>query len=129
MEFKSPIELVKQFNKSFGVITKKTPEVLQEEDWSLKAKLMKEELSEYIEACEKSDIVDIADAVIDMQYILSGIVLAHGLQNVFDKLFQEVHDSNMSKLENGKVLRRDDGKVLKGKNYFKPDLNKILENG
>ena len=63
MEFKSPIELVKQFNKSFGVITKKTPEVLQEEDWSLKAKLMKEELSEYIEACEKSDIVDIADAV------------------------------------------------------------------
>lgn len=129
MQFKNPIELVKQFNKSFGVITNKTPEVLQEKDWSLKAKLMKEELSEYIQACEKSDIVEISDAVVDMQYILSGIVIAHGLQNVFHKLIQEVHDSNMSKLENGKVLRRDDGKVLKGKNYFKPDLEKILKNG
>ena len=64
-----------------------------------------------------------------MQYIQSGIVIAHGLQNVFHELIQEVHDSNMSKLENGKVLRRDDGKVLKGKNYFEPDLEKILKNG
>tara|TARA_B100000212_G_C27384017_1_gene538373 strand:+ start:6747 stop:7136 length:390 start_codon:yes stop_codon:yes gene_type:complete len=129
MQFKNPIELVKQFNKSFGVIINKTPEVLQEEDWSLKANLMKEELFEYIEACENKDIVAIADAIIDMQYILSGIVIAHGIHNKFDKLFQEVHESNMSKLENGKVLRRDDGKVLKGKNYFKPDLLKILKDG
>ena len=129
MQFKNPIELVKQFNKSFGVIINKTPEVLQEEGWSLKANLMKEELFEYIEACENKDIVAIADAIIDMQYILSGIVIAHGIHNKFDKLFQEVHESNMSKLENGKVLRRDDGKVLKGKNYFKPDLLKILKDG
>ena len=129
MQFKSPIELVKQFNKSFDIITNKSPEVLQEEDWTLKVNLMKEELSEYIEACENQDIVAITDAIIDMQYILSGIVIAHGIHNKFDKLFQEVHDSNMSKLENGKALRRNDGKVLKGKNYFKPELQKILENG
>ena len=121
--------MVRQFNKSFGVITRKKPEVLQEKDWSLKASLMKEELFEYIEACEKNDLTDIVDAIIDMQYILSGIILSHGIQNIFSELFQEVHDSNMSKLENGKVLRRDDGKVLKGKNYFKPDLEKIIKNG
>lgn len=129
MKHKSPTELVRQFNKSFGVITRKKPEVLQKKDWSLKASLMKEELSEYIEACEKNNLTDIVDAIIDMQYILSGIILSHGIQNIFSELFQEVHDSNMSKLENGKVLRRDDGKVLKGKNYFKPDLEKIIKNG
>jgi predicted HAD superfamily Cof-like phosphohydrolase len=127
MQTKDTIELVKQFNKSFGVVTNKQPEVLSEEDWTLKASLMTEELSEYIEACQQGDIVEIADAIVDMQYILSGIIIAHGLQDVFGNLFQEVHDSNMSKLENGKVLRRDDGKVLKGKNYFKPDLKSILK--
>ena len=127
MQTKDTIELVKQFNKSFGVVTNKQPEVLSEEDWTLKASLMTEELSEYIEACKQGDIVEIADAIVDMQYILSGIIIAHGLQDVFGNLFQEVHDSNMSKLENGKVLRRDDGKVLKGKNYFKPDLKSILK--
>lgn len=126
MKYNSPIELVKQFNKSFGIITKKKPEVLQEKDWSLKADLMKEELFEYMEACKKNDLTDVVDAIIDMQYVLSGIIIAHGLEDVFEDLFNEVHDSNMSKLENGKALRRDDGKVLKGKNYFKPDLKKIL---
>lgn len=129
MKHNSPIELVKQFNKSFGIITKKKPEVLQEKDWSLKADLMKEELFEYIEACKKNDLTDVVDAIIDMQYILSGIIISHGIQNIFSELFQEVHDSNMSKLENGKVLRRNDGKVLKGKNYFKPDLEKIINDG
>jgi predicted HAD superfamily Cof-like phosphohydrolase len=127
MQIKSTIELVKQFNKSFGVKANKQPEVLQEEDWTLKAKLMTEELSEYIEACKNNNLVEISDAIVDMQYILSGIIIAHGLENVFENLFQEVHESNMSKLENGKALRRDDGKVLKGKNYFKPDLTKILK--
>lgn len=88
---------------------------------------MTEELSEYIEACGQGDLVEIADAIVDMQYILSGIIIAHGLENQFESLFKEVHESNMSKLENGKVLRREDGKVLKGKNYFPPDLKKLLK--
>ena len=126
MHVKSTLNLVKQFNKSFSVKANKNPGVLSEEEWTLKANLMTEELSEYIEACKKGDLVEVSDAIVDMQYILSGIIIAHGLENVFEDLFNEVHDSNMSKLENGKALRRDDGKVLKGKNYFKPDLKKIL---
>ena len=86
MQFKSPIELVKQFNKSFDIITNKNPEVLQEEDWTLKVNLMKEELSEYIEACENQDIVAITDAIIDMQYILSGIVIIRLFFTNFEKL-------------------------------------------
>lgn len=127
MHIKNTIELVKQFNKSFGLKANKQPGVLSDEEWTLKASLMTEELSEYINACEQGDLVEVADAVVDMQYILSGIIIAHGLENVFEDLFNEVHDSNMSKLENGKALRRDDGKVLKGKNYFKPDLKNILK--
>lgn len=127
MRIKSTIEQVKQFNKSFGVKANKQPGVLSEEEWTLKASLMTEELSEYIEACTQGDLVEIADAIVDMQYILSGIIIAHGLENQFEGLFKEVHESNMSKLENGKVLRREDGKVLKGKNYFPPDLKKLLK--
>ena len=88
---------------------------------------MMEELSEYIHACEHNNFIEIADAIVDMQYILNGIIVSHGFDNIFNQLFDEVHDSNMSKLENGKVLKRKDGKVLKGKNYFKPDLKKILK--
>jgi len=121
------IELVRKFNKSFGILINKKPEALSKLDYKLKFDLMMEELSEYMEACENEDIIEIADAVVDMQYILNGIILAHGLQHVFEDMFIEVHESNMSKLENGKVLKRKDGKVLKGKNYYKPNLKKYLK--
>lgn len=129
MKRNSKEKLVEVFNKAFDIPVKRKPTLLSSDEYKLKFKLLKEELDEYLEACENEDMVEVADAIVDMQYILSGIVIGHGLQSLFDELFLEVHESNMSKLENGKVLRRKDGKVLKGKNYFKPEIDKILKNG
>lgn len=120
------IEMVKVFNKTFGVPTSKNPTLLSEDDYSLKYDLMKEELREYLNACRSNDLVEVCDAVVDMMYILNGIVVSHGLHDIFTDLFSEVHNSNMSKLENGKVLRRHDGKVMKGSEYFKPNLKQYL---
>lgn len=122
----SKIEMVKVFNKTFGVLTSKNPTLLSEDDYSLKYDLMKEELSEYLNACRSNDLVEVCDAVVDMMYILNGIIVSHGLHDIFTDLFSEVHNSNMSKLENGKVLRRHDGKVMKGSEYFKPNLKQYL---
>lgn len=122
----SKIEMVKVFNKTFGVPTSKNPTLLSEDDYSLKYDLMKEELSEYLNACRSNDLVEVCDAVVDMMYILNGIIVSHGLHDIFTDLFSEVHNSNMSKLENGKVLRRHDGKVMKGSEYFKPNLKQYL---
>ncbi len=70
--------------------------------------------------------MEVCDALIDMLYVLYGIVVQHGLTEVFDDMFEEIHNSNMSKLEHGKVLRRSDGKILKGSEYFKPNLKKYI---
>ena len=89
---------------------------------------MEEENLEYLKACKENDIVEIADALGDMLYILCGTIISHGLQNKIEEIFQEIQSSNMSKLgENGKPIYREDGKVLKGPNYFKPDIRKILK--
>ena len=72
-------------------------------------------------------MLEISDALVDIAYVLYGMVVHHGLSNVFDEMFQEVHNSNMSKLENGKVLRRTDGKILKGSEFFKPNLKQFLD--
>jgi predicted HAD superfamily Cof-like phosphohydrolase len=88
---------------------------------------MAEENDEYKEACEANDIVGIADALGDQLYILCGTILKHGLQNVIEDIFDEIQSSNMSKLgEDGHPVFREDGKILKGPNYFKPNLNKFL---
>ena len=94
----------------------------------LRFKLMEEENLEYLKATKENDIVEIADALGDMLYILCGTIISHGLQNKIEEIFQEIQNSNMSKLgDNGKPIYRDDGKVLKGPNYFKPDIRKILK--
>ena len=88
---------------------------------------MKEENEEYLQAAKEGDLVEIADALGDMLYILCGTIISHGLQGKIEQIFQEIQNSNMSKLgENGKPIYREDGKVLKGPNYFKPDFEKIL---
>lgn len=127
MATKSHIELVEQFNKSFGITIGKKPRALSESEYTMRYNLMLEELSEYLEACKNNDLVEIVDAIVDMQYVLNGFIVAHGLQKHFNELFNEVHSSNMSKLENGKVLKRQDGKILKGKNFFKPEIEKIIK--
>jgi predicted HAD superfamily Cof-like phosphohydrolase len=94
----------------------------------LRFNLMKEENEEYLEAVQNNDLIEIADALGDMLYILCGTIIEHGLQNKIEVVFDEIQRSNMSKLdENGRPIYREDGKVLKGPNYFKPNFSEILK--
>ena len=89
---------------------------------------MEEENNEYLEAAEAGDLVEIADALGDQLYILCGTILSHGMQHVIEDVFKEIQSSNMSKLgEDGEPIVREDGKILKGPHYFKPDIKSILE--
>jgi predicted HAD superfamily Cof-like phosphohydrolase len=88
---------------------------------------MKEENEEYLQAAKENDLVEIGDALGDMLYILCGTIISHGFQDKMESIFDEIQRSNMSKLgEDGKPIYREDGKVTKGPNYFKPNLTKIL---
>ena len=122
----SIIKSIKEFNSSFGLQISKTPCLIEKEQYNLKYNLLKEELAEYLEACENKDLVEICDSIIDMFYVLSGFIVQHGIDKQFLDMFFEVHKSNMSKLENGKVLKRHDGKIMKGSEYFRPNLKKYL---
>ncbi|MEC7062870.1 MAG: nucleoside triphosphate pyrophosphohydrolase family protein, partial [Bacteroidota bacterium] len=101
---------------------------LNDKDLKLRFDLMKEENEEYLDAAKKGDLIEIADALGDMLYILCGTILKHGLQHKIADVFQEIQRSNMSKLDkNGKPIYREDGKVLKSDLYFKPDIKGVLE--
>ena len=125
---KNKLEAVKLFHKTFGAPFSNFPiSQLEEGRGQLRFDLMKEENEEYLEAMEKGDIVSIADALGDMLYILCGTIIEHGLQEKIDEVFEEIQRSNMSKLgEDGKPIYREGVKVLKGPNYFNPNIEKIL---
>tara|TARA_B100001250_G_C19592366_1_gene696924 strand:+ start:140 stop:520 length:381 start_codon:yes stop_codon:yes gene_type:complete len=123
---KKQINDVKVFHESFGIENKENP-TLNDKSCMLRFNLMREENEEYLNACKEGDLVEIADALGDMMYILCGTILSHGLQYKIEEIFEEIQSSNMSKLgEDGKPIYREDGKVLKGPNYFKPNIPKIL---
>ncbi len=126
---KKELESVKLFHKKFNINYLNEPKAnIPDEIKELRFKLMEEENLEYLKATKENDIVEIADALGDMLYILCGTIISHGLQNKIEEIFQEIQNSNMSKLgDNGKPIYREDGKVLKGPNYFKPDIRKILK--
>ncbi len=93
----------------------------------LRFNLMDEENKEYFEAAKNNDLVEVADALGDMLYILCGTIIEHGMQHKIEEIFDEIQRSNMSKLdENGNPIYREDGKVMKGPNCFKPNIVKIL---
>lgn len=99
-----------------------------EADHLLRFNLMREENEEYLEACRNGDLVEIADALGDMMYILYGTICRHGLQHKIAPIFDEIHRSNMSKLDaNGRPIYREDGKVMKSEMYFKPNIKKVLD--
>lgn len=124
------INMVKQFHEAFKIGNEEKPiGNIDEKDYLLRYKLMREENEEYLEAAQNGDLVEIADACGDMLYILCGTMLKHGLQDKIEEVFIEIQSSNMSKLdENGQPIYREDGKVLKSDLYFKPDIKAILEN-
>ena len=124
---KKQIESVERFHEAFGQKNGKWPQHITVEEYELRHKLMAEENDEYLDACDNNDIVGIADALGDQMYILCGTILKHGLQHIIEDIFDEIQSSNMSKLgEDGKPVLREDGKILKGPSYFKPDLSKFL---
>jgi predicted HAD superfamily Cof-like phosphohydrolase len=125
---KNQIKNVEEFHNSFNIKNNNIPTVnVGEKIFKLRHSLMNEENEEYLDACKKGDLVEIADALGDMMYILCGTILSHGLQHKIEEVFKEIQKSNMSKLgSDGKPIYREDGKVMKGPNYFKPDIKNVL---
>jgi|TARA_B110000483_G_scaffold238548_1_gene315366 predicted HAD superfamily Cof-like phosphohydrolase len=129
MSFQEVIDSVRQFHDAFKINNESEPTVdVGEKVIKLRYDLMHEENEEYLEAAKSGDLVEVADALGDMLYILCGTMLAHGMQNKIEEIFQEIQRSNMSKLDvDGKPIYREDGKVLKSNQYFKPNILAILK--
>ena len=125
---KKQLDSVKQFHDTYKIGYSNNPIAdLGPEKNKLRFKLMSEENEEYIDAANNNDIVEVADALGDMLYILCGTIIEHGMQDIIEPVFDEIQKSNMSKLgEDGNPIFREDGKVMKGPNYFKPDFKKFF---
>ena len=149
------IKMVEEFHNTFGVPVLETPQIPSKERCDLRINLMQEELNEIKEAIEKGDVVEIADGLCDLIFVCCGSILEFGMSDKFNDLFQEVHNSNMSKAcsshkeaietllhykqkdgtegvykeEDGKwlVYRKEDNKVLKSVNYSPANLKDIIE--
>lgn len=130
---KTPFEKVWEFHTAFGQVRNTIPTLPGSETLadpnslrSLRKRLLEEEYNEYVEGEDNNDLVEIADAIADILYIAYGTAVSYGLP--MDEIFNEVHASNMSKLgEDGKPIYREDGKILKGPNFFKPDILSIIK--
>ena len=125
---KHQLNSVKKFHEVYKLDYNQTPTVkIPMEIIKLRFNLMSEENLEYFEAAKNNDLIEVADALGDMLYILCGTIIAPGMQGKIEEVFDEIQKSNMSKLDNdGNPIYRDDGKVMKGPNYFKPNFSKIL---
>jgi predicted HAD superfamily Cof-like phosphohydrolase len=123
------INKVKEFHEVFGLEFHEQPTVnISDRIIELRHRLMQEENDEYLEAAKARDLTLIADALGDKLYILCGTIIAHGLQHKITEVFEEIHRSNMSKLdEQGKPIYREDGKIMKSAKYFIPDIKAVLE--
>jgi len=115
---------VKQFQVAFGLNVGSKPELPFAPERLLRVRLLREEFDEYIKAENEDDIVEIADALADIIYIACGTAVSYGIP--LDKVFDEVHRSNMAKLVDGKPIRRDDGKVLKPEGWTPPDTKRAV---
>ena len=119
-------EKVKKFMTTFGQEVRTNPSFASDKINLLRYELIKEELDEFKAALENNNLLEVADALTDILYVTYGAGHAFGID--LDKCFEEVQNSNMSKLDkNGKPIYNDMGKVMKGENYFKPDLSKFIK--
>ena len=117
---------VKTFHLAFGQRIGEIPAVPESiDERELRMSLLEEEFNEYVDAEEDADIIEIADALADIIYIALGTAVSYGIP--LDKVFEEVHRSNMAKLVDGKVLRRADGKVQKPEGWTPPDIAGVLK--
>lgn len=124
-----PLSAVEKFHKAYRILINDRPTAdIDKELIKLRFNLMKEENEEYFEAVKNNDLIEVADALGDMLYILCGTILTHGMQHKITEVFEEIQRSNMSKLgQDGNPIYREDGKVMKGPNYFKPNIEAILK--
>ena len=116
-----------EFNEAFEIPKLDTPGLSPEDMIELRIKLLREEVEEYAEAARAGDMIEVLDALADIGYILAGTIINHGMQHIYDDAFNEVHRSNMAKLVDGKVIRREDGKVLKPDGWQAPRLAQFLD--
>jgi predicted HAD superfamily Cof-like phosphohydrolase len=117
---------VKTFMETFGQEVKNKPSFSSDKINNLRYELIREELDELKEALKNKDLLEVADALTDILYVVYGAGHAFGID--LDSCFEEVQQSNMSKLDkNGKPIYNENGKVMKGPNYFKPNLNKFVK--
>lgn len=131
------LEQLSQFQQSFNSVHNTEPTLINFKDYLLRYELLKEENEEYLEACEQNDLVGIADALGDQLYVILGTVISNGMQYIIEDVFEEIHNSNMSKLGedglpiingvNGHNDKKSPGKVLKGKNYHEPNLKQFID--
>lgn len=128
MDKRSTLEKVQEFHETYGLPVLDEANISDERTNALRINLLAEELDELKEALAEGDLVETLDALIDLQYVLDGAFLSFGLQSVKETAFDEVHRSNMSKLgADGKpIVRPEDGKILKGPDYFKPDMSQFI---
>jgi len=126
---KKQLEAVKIFHQTYKIGYSTSPKAsLGAAKNELRYNLMKEENEEYYQAVQNDDLTEIADALGDMLYILCGTIIEHGLQDKIEAVFDEIQRSNLSKLgPDGQPLYREDGKVIKGPNYSKPNFTCILK--
>lgn len=129
MSKRTTLEMVKEFHDTYGLPVKASPDLSDPKTNELRINLLAEELDELKEAIAAGDVVEVLDALTDLQYVLDGAYLSWGLHDVKDAAFNEVQRSNMSKLgADGKPIRREsDGKVMKGPNFFEPDLAQFVK--
>ena len=125
---KHQLNSVKKFHTVYKLNYSETPTTeIDLNTIKLRFNLMDEENKEYFEAAKNNDLIEVADALGDMLYILCGTIIEHGMQNKIEEIFNEIQRSNMSKLDkNGNPIYREDGKVMKGPNYFKPNISSII---
>ncbi|MDQ3051187.1 MAG: nucleoside triphosphate pyrophosphohydrolase family protein [Bacteroidota bacterium] len=128
-DFNSIISKVREFHEVFGLDHHNDPKTdISDRIIELRHRLMAEENDEYLEAAKEGNLSLVADALGDKLYILCGTIIAHGLQDKIVAVFEEIHRSNMSKLdEDGKPIYREDGKIMKSQRYFLPDINGVLQ--
>ena len=128
---KKQLQQLWDFQSAYNSTRNTKPTLLDPSESMLRYELGKEELIEYLEACNNDDLVEITDALADQLYILLGTMVAHGMQDIIEDVFDEVHRSNMSKLGvDGKPIYREDGKILKGPNFTPPNIGQFLtDNG
>ena len=115
---------VRDFHQAFGQRIGEKPEFPDEDERKLRVKLLREEFTEYLDGESFNDLVEVADALADIIYIACGTAVSYGIP--LDDVFAEVHRSNMAKLVDGKVIRREDGKIQKPEGWTAPNIKKIL---